>query len=93
MFGIGMPELLLILVIALIVIGPKKLPEMARALGKGLGEFRRTMDEVKTAVDLHASPKEPPAAALTAEHSSDTRPPQAKSDQKSASGTPLSSNN
>jgi TatA/E family protein of Tat protein translocase len=47
MFGIGMPELLLILGLALIVLGPKKLPELARALGKGLSEFRRTTDELK----------------------------------------------
>ena len=47
MFGIGMPELLLILAVALIVLGPKKLPEMARTLGRGLAEFRRTTDDVK----------------------------------------------
>lgn len=47
MFGIGMPELLLILGVALIVLGPKKLPELARALGKGLAEFRRATDELK----------------------------------------------
>ncbi len=47
MFGIGMPELLLILAVALIVLGPKKLPELARALGKGLAEFRRATDELK----------------------------------------------
>ena len=48
MFGIGMPELLLILALALIVIGPKKLPDIAKALGKGLAEFRRATDELKT---------------------------------------------
>jgi len=47
MFGIGMPELLLIFAIALIVLGPKKLPELARALGKGMAEFRRATDELK----------------------------------------------
>jgi len=41
MFGIGVPELLVIMVVALIVLGPKRLPEVAKALGKGLSEFRR----------------------------------------------------
>ena len=47
MFGIGMPELLMILGLALIVLGPKKLPELAKTLGKGLAEFRRATDELK----------------------------------------------
>jgi sec-independent protein translocase protein TatA len=41
MFGIGAPELLVILVVALIVLGPKRLPEVARALGKAMAELRR----------------------------------------------------
>jgi sec-independent protein translocase protein TatB len=47
MFGIGMPELLLILAVALIVLGPKKLPELARALGKGMAELRRATEDIK----------------------------------------------
>lgn len=52
MFGIGMQELIIILIVALIVLGPKRLPEIARALGRGIGEFKRATREVKESVDL-----------------------------------------
>ena len=47
MFGIGFPELLLIAVLALVVIGPKRLPDLAKALGRGFAEFRRATEELK----------------------------------------------
>ena len=51
MFGIGGPELLIICVVALIVIGPQKLPELLRSLGKGVAEFKRVGNEVKSTLD------------------------------------------
>ena len=50
MFGLGMQELLVIFVIALIVVGPQKLPEVAKSLGRGLAEFKRTADEVSSSL-------------------------------------------
>ena len=58
MFGIGMPELLVILVVALIVLGPKRLPEIARSLGRGMAEFRRASNEFTRTIS--ASIEEPP---------------------------------
>ncbi len=52
MFNIGMPELILIFLIALIVVGPSKLPDLARALGKGIAEFKRAANEIKENLDL-----------------------------------------
>jgi sec-independent protein translocase protein TatB len=72
MFNIGSGELVLIAVVALLVLGPKRLPELARGLGKFLREFRRQTDEVRGVVErefyrmdqeIEASP---PAAQLAA---------------------------
>jgi sec-independent protein translocase protein TatB len=54
MFGIGSTELIIILIVALIVIGPAKLPEMAKSLGKALGEFRRVSTDVKRTIEMEA---------------------------------------
>ena len=52
MFGsIGGTELLIILVIALVVFGPKRLPELGRTIGKGLGEFRRASNDLKRSLE------------------------------------------
>ena len=51
MFGLGIPELIVIFVIALVVFGPKKLPDLGRALGKGIAEFKRATEEVKETIE------------------------------------------
>jgi Tat protein translocase TatB subunit len=58
-FGIGMTELLVVLVVALLVLGPKRLPEIARSLGRGMAEFRRASNELRAS--LSASIDDEPA--------------------------------
>jgi Tat protein translocase TatB subunit len=52
MFGIGPMELVLILVVALLVLGPKRMPELARTIGRGLGEFRRASNDLRQSLAL-----------------------------------------
>jgi TatA/E family protein of Tat protein translocase len=51
MFGLGLPELIVIFVIALVVFGPKKLPELGKALGRGIAEFKKATEEVKSTIE------------------------------------------
>ncbi|MGH9885862.1 MAG: TatA/E family twin arginine-targeting protein translocase [bacterium] len=72
MFGVGMPELLLIMVVALLVLGPKRLPEIARSLGKGMAEFRRASNEFTRT--LTASIDEPPPTPPAGKTPSEVKP-------------------
>jgi sec-independent protein translocase protein TatA len=71
-FNLGAPELIFILVLALLIFGPKKLPQLGRTLGKGMAEFRRASTELQRAIntaDLEEPPRRPvrPAAAVPVE--------------------------
>ena len=74
MFGIGTEELLLILVIALVVLGPERMPKLARDLGRMVGDFRRTSDDLRneflnadSIIDVAARSATVPAVAATSE--------------------------
>lgn len=58
MFNIGFPELLLILAVALLVVGPSKLPELARSIGKAFGQFKRMADDVRDTIDQEVAVEE-----------------------------------
>jgi TatA/E family protein of Tat protein translocase len=75
-FGIGFQELLVILVIALLVFGPKRLPELARSLGRGLAEFRRASSELRDQLNVE-EPAPPKAPAAPRELATPTSPPAA----------------
>lgn len=65
---IGFPEMLVILVVALIIFGPRKLPELGRSLGRSINEFKRASNELRTTLDeeIRAEDrKAPPAPATT----------------------------
>jgi sec-independent protein translocase protein TatA len=84
-FGIGPGELIVVLIIALLVIGPGKLPEVGSALGKSIREFRKASSDVEEATRIDTAPI-PPAPAPAAP------PPAATTPQANASATPVEPN-
>jgi Tat protein translocase TatB subunit len=87
MFGIGTTEVLLILAVALLVIGPSKLPDVARALGKGMAEFRRMSSDVKKTIDFESQMAETDSQTRkgsSAETETDARTGQSPQSQQQA---------
>ena len=87
MFGLGMPELILILVIALVIFGPSKLPEMGASVGKAIREFRSATKEPDPEpnrkvilAEYHEAPKQisPAPAGVDAEKPATEKQPAAK---------------
>ncbi|MDT8443557.1 MAG: Sec-independent protein translocase protein TatB [Desulfuromonadales bacterium] len=102
MFGIGFPELLMIMALALIVLGPKRLPDLARALGRGLSEFKRASDELKQTFteetrshDLKRPPGQPgkltPPGSKHDPYPAEANPAEAEADLDSSSSSEESS--
>jgi len=92
MFGIGFQEMLIILVVVLIFFGPKRLPDLAKSLGKGIAEFKKASDEVRRGIDEAVREEEPeetgPDAPPSADEPRADPPPSSASDPAPPPSTP-----
>jgi Tat protein translocase TatB subunit len=88
-FGIGMTELLVVLVVALLVLGPRRLPEIARSLGRGMAEFRRASNDLRASLsaslDDERAPRSEPTSQGPASASSARSEPKASEEPASPS--------
>src|SRR5919198_1766799 len=73
--SVGMPELIIIFVIALIIFGPRKLPELGRSLGKSLAEFKRASNELRSTLEEEIRVEEQRAKVETAKTPETSAPP------------------
>jgi sec-independent protein translocase protein TatA len=80
-FNIGPGELIIVLIIALVVVGPGKLPDVGSALGKSIREFRKASSDIQDAARIDTSPM-PPAAAPTAAAPTTTTPAEPTTESK-----------
>ena len=88
MFGIGMTELLVILVVALIVFGPAKLPDLARSLGRAMHEFRRASNDLRASFIEAVEPAPPPSRPAPPPAAIAPAPPAALDQPPARQGTP-----
>ncbi len=71
MFGIGTTEILIVLVIALLLLGPKEIPKIARTIGRGMRELERAKDELKQTIEFEADKEETPDKKLEKKEAKD----------------------
>lgn len=75
MFGpLGFPELIFILVLALLIFGPKRLPEIGRTIGRGMSEFRKASNDLKRSINTELALDEPPVAPILRQPRLETPP-------------------
>ena len=85
MFGsIGMPELIIIFVIALIIFGPRKLPELGRSLGKSIGEFKRASNDLRNTLEEEIRVEDTRTPEPNKSETPTPAPPEAKSSTAAA---------